>query len=155
LLYAGAPQPGGGAPNVAGKVILVSIAQQWMWGYDHGTLMLASPITTGMPQLPTPTGTYSVFWKVEDTEFISPWPPGSPYYYSPEHVNYALEFKAGSFFLHDAPWRLCFGPGTNVPHTCPGATVQETGSHGCVNMPTPTGAWVYAWTPDGTTVIIR
>jgi lipoprotein-anchoring transpeptidase ErfK/SrfK len=154
LIYAGSPQPAGGTPSGAGKVILVSIAQQWAWGYQDGNLMLASPVTTGMPALPTPTGTFSVFWKVENTTFISPWPQGSPYYYSPEHVNYALEFRGGGFYLHDAPWRHCFGPGTNVPHTCPDGT-QETGSHACVNMPTPAGAWLYAWAPYGTTVIIR
>lgn len=155
LIYAGTPQPLGGAPTNAGKVILVSIAQQWVWGYEDGKLMIAAPVTTGMPDLPTPTGTFSVYWKVEDTTFISPWPQGSPYYYSPEHVNYALLFRDGGFYLHDAPWRHCFGPGTNVPHTCAGATEQETGSHGCVNLPTPVGAWLYAWTPYGTTVIIR
>jgi lipoprotein-anchoring transpeptidase ErfK/SrfK len=155
LIYADSPQPAGGAPGGAGKVVLVSIAQQWMWGYQGGKLVLASPVTTGMPQLPTPRGTFSVFVKAENTMFYSPWPQGSPYYYTPEHVNYALEFRSGGFFLHDAPWRKCFGPGTNVPHTCPGATVPETGSHGCVNMPTPTGAWLYAWAPYGTTVIIR
>jgi lipoprotein-anchoring transpeptidase ErfK/SrfK len=154
LIYAGTPQPLGGAPNLAGKVVLVSIAQQWEWGYQDGKLMLGTPVTTGMPQLPTPTGVFNVYWKVEDTTFISPWPQGSPFYYSPEHVNYALLFRDGGFYLHDAPWRHCFGPGTNVPHTC-GDGAQETGSHGCVNMPTPAGAWLYAWAPYGTTVIIR
>ena len=147
------PAPSGGIPHISGTVILVSVTQEWLWAYQNGVLAFATPVTTGMPQLPTPTGIFSVMDKVSDVMFYSPWPPGSPYYYSPEHVNYALLFKSGGFFIHDAPWRHCFGPGTNVPHTCPDGT-QATGSHGCVNTPTSSGAWIYAWAPIGTTVDI-
>ncbi len=147
------PAPLGGVPNIGGKLILVSLTQQRMWAYQNRTLMDTSPVTTGMPQLPTPRGLFDVMWKVTDTMFYSPWPPGSPYYYTPVHVNYALLFRSGGFFLHDAPWRHYFGPGTNVPHTNPDGT-QETGSHGCVEMPTAAAAWLYFWAPNGTTVDI-
>ncbi len=154
-LFSGtAPAPIGGAPNVGGSVILVSTAQQWLWVYQDQRLVYATAVTTGMPALPTPRGTFHVLWRVANTTFYSPWPPGSPYYYSPEHVNYGLYFADYGFFIHDAPWRHCFGPGTNVPHTCPDGT-QETGSHGCVNVPTPAGAWLYSNVPNGATVVIR
>lgn len=147
------PAPLGGVPNIGGKLILVSLSQQRMWAYQDRTLKDTSPVTTGMPQLPTPRGWFNVMWKVTDTMFYSPWPVGSPYYYSPVHVNYALLFRSGGFFLHDAPWRHYFGPGTNVPHTNPDGT-QETGSHGCVEMPTVAAAWLYFWAPNGTTIDI-
>jgi hypothetical protein len=147
------PAPLGGVPNVSGKLILISLAQQQMWAYQDRTLMETSPVTTGMPQLPTPRGWFDVMWKVTDTMFYSPWPVGSPYYYAPVHVNYALLFRSGGFFLHDAPWRHAFGPGTNVPHTNPDGT-QETGSLGCVEMPTMAAAWLYYWAPNGTTIDI-
>ena len=149
-----APAPFGGVPQMAGKVILVSLAQQWLWAYQDQQLVYATVVTTGRPELPTPTGTFQVIWKVTDTEFISPWPVGSIYYYSPVHVNYAMLFLDGGFFLHDATWRHYFGPGTNVPHTNPDGT-QETGSHGCVEMPLGAAAWLYGWSPYYTTILIR
>lgn len=149
-----APTPYGGVPQMGGKVILVSLAQQWLWAYQDGQLTYATVVTTGRPELPTPTGTFQIIWKVTDTEFISPWPAGSEFYYTPVHVNYAMLFLDGGFFLHDATWRHYFGPGTNVPHTNPDGT-QETGSHGCVEMPLGAAAWLYNWSPYNTTVIIR
>ena len=40
---------------------------------------------------------------VQETNFVftSPWPPGSPFYYYPTHINYALNFHDGGFYLHD------------------------------------------------------
>jgi lipoprotein-anchoring transpeptidase ErfK/SrfK len=110
-------------------------------------------VTTVMPGLVTPPGTYAVQLKAYDTWFTSPWPYGSPYYYAPLVVRYALLFRAGGFYIHDAPWRQTFGPGSNVPHLAPDGT-PETGSHGCVNVPEDTGAWLFAWASVGTTVII-
>ncbi len=148
-----APPPPGGAPAIAGQVILVSLSRQWLWTFQNGWLVSASPVTTGQPALPTPTGIFHISKKVDDTTFYSPWPPGSPYYYTPVHVNYALLFRTGGYFIHDAPWREVFGPGTNVPHTDPDGT-WETGSHGCVEVPTSFGAWLYGWAGYGTTVDI-
>ena len=149
-----APAPYGGVPQVAGKVILVNLAQQWLWAYQDQQLVYATVVTTGRPELPTPTGAFRIIWKVTDTEFISPWPAGSPFYYTPVHVNYAMLFLDGGFYLHDATWRHYFGPGTNVPHTNPDGT-QETGSHGCVEMPLGAAAWLYNWSPYSTLVLIR
>lgn len=148
-----APDPAGGAPNQRGQVILVSLTQQWLWAYQDGHLVFANPITSGRPELATPAGVYQVQTKVADTTFYSPWGPWSPYYYAPEHVNYALLFRTGGYFLHDAPWRGAFGPGSNVPHTDPGG-MRETGSHGCVNLTTAAAAWLYHWANVGATVLI-
>jgi hypothetical protein len=148
------PTPRGGVPHVGGKVILVSVSQQWLWAYADGKMVFANPVTTGQEWLPTPKGTYSISQKVQDTTFYSPWGPGSPFYYSPEHVNYALYFRDKGYFIHDAPWRHAFGPGTNVPHTSPDGT-REDGSHGCVNMTTAAAKWLFGWAGIGTTVIVR
>ena len=147
------PDPAGGVPDQGGQVILVSLTQQWLWTYQDGRLVFANPITSGQPELATPPGVYHVQAKVADTTFYSPWGPWSPYYYAPEHVNYALLFRAGGYFLHDAPWRQAFGPGTNAPHTDPGGA-RETGSHGCVNLTTTAAAWLYRWASIGATVVI-
>lgn len=147
------PQPTAGIPQYGGQVILVSLSQQWLWAYQNQHLALASPVTTGMPQLPTPQGNYFVQSKATNVTFYSLWPPGSPFYYSPEHINYAMFFRDIGYYIHDAPWRHAFGPGTQYPHTDPDGT-WETGSHGCVNMPTPAAAALYAWVGVGARIII-
>lgn len=147
------PPAPGGAPDVAGQVILISLSQQWLWAYQDRNLAFANPVTTGKEWLWTPQGTYHIQYKVQDTWFYSPWGPDSPYYYAPEHVNYALYFRDKGYYIHDAPWRHAFGPGTNVPHTSPDGT-QEDGSHGCVNVATTAGKWLFDWTQVGATVII-
>ncbi len=147
------PAPRSGVPHARGKVILVSLRQQWLWAYANGKLVFANPVTTGQGWLPTPQGTYTISQKVKDTEFYSPWPPGSRFYYSPEHVNYALYFRNKGYYIHDAPWRHAFGPGTNVAHTSPDGT-REDGSHGCVNMTTAAAKWLFNWANIGTTVIV-
>lgn len=142
------------APLSTGKVILVSLHGQWLYAYADGALALDNAVETGRPELPTPTGTFSVLEKRRDVTFTSPWPPGSPYYYGPTHINYALLFKEGGYFLHDAWWHVKFGPGSNVPHQLPDGN-WETGSHGCVGMPIPDAKRLYEWAPIGTPVIIR
>lgn len=147
------PQPPGGIPNISGQVVLVSITQQWLWAYQNRQLVYNTPVTTGRPELPTPDGIYPMQYKIANVTFISPWPIGSPYYYSPEHVDYALYFLYDGYYVHDAPWRTDFGPGTELPHTGPGG-VQETGSHGCVEVPVSAGAWLYQWARNGLTIDI-
>jgi len=147
---------GGGAPSptAAGKEILVSISHQWMWAYDNGRVVYNSPVMTGRPALPTPTGTYHVFLKLHPTTFYSPWPYGSPYWYPPTFINYALEWHAGGFFLHDASWHSVFGPGTNLWHYDPKFGWQW-GTHGCIAMSLSAAAWLYYWAPIGTLVQVN
>lgn len=147
------PAPSYGVPQVGGQVVLVSLSQQWLWAYQDQRMVMASAVTTGMPQLPTPTGVYHITMKESNVWFYSPWAYGSPYYYTPEHVDFAMLFRSGGFYLHSAAWRHAFGPGTNVPHTNPDGT-WETGSHGCVNMPVSAASALYGWIGIGATVII-
>lgn len=147
------PLPYGSVPNIGGQLILVSLSQQWLFAYQDQRLIFRSAVTTGMPELPTLTGTFHIRWHEQNVTFYSPWPVGSPYYYSPEHINYAMYYQDYGYYIHDAPWRQTFGPGTNYPHVEPnGQTV--TGSHGCVNMPTGAMSWLYSWARNGATVVI-
>ncbi len=146
------PKPATGVPKVSGQVILVSTTQQWLWAYQDGRLVIASPVTTGRPELPTPKGHFTVLNKQTNITFYSPWPVGSPFYYYPTHINYAMEFKSGGFYIHDAWWRHEFGPGSQYVHNA--GDGSETGTHGCVNLPEDTTIALFNWAHVGTPVII-
>ena len=137
-----------------GKIIVVSISQQELDAYDNGQLFLSTPVATGQVQLPTPTGTYHIFATYSPYTLISPWPPGSPFYYSPLTVNYAMEWRTDGYFLHDAPWRGYFGKGANHLHWDP-LMGEDPGTHGCINVPTPAMAQIFSWATIGTTIQIN
>ena len=142
------------ASSGQGKLIIVSISQQELDAYDNGQLFVSTPVATGQPALPTPTGTYHFFAKYSPYTFISLWPVGSPYYYAPVTANYAMEWAQGGYFLHDAPWRGYFGKGANNWHWDP-KMGKDPGSHGCIDVPTPAMAQIFSWATIGTTIQIN
>ena len=131
----------------SGKVITINLALQEGVFYQDGCVVKATPVTTGRPQLRTPTGNFSVFYKQSPFEFISPWPPSSPFYYYPSWTSWVMEFAAGGYFIHDAPWEPASEYG-------PGGEDSAGASHGCIHIPTDTMQWLYSWTPEGTPVIV-
>lgn len=143
-------------PAPVEKVIKISLTTQHAYAYENGTLVHDDLITSGRPELTTPTGTFKIFFKERNATFYpNPAWKGTPLDFSPEHINYALEFYDTGVFIHDATWRAAgdFGPGTENPHTAPDGT-QATGSHGCINTTLADAAWYYNWAPIGTTVIV-
>lgn len=142
------------ASGAPAKAIVVSRFSQTIHVYQNGQFIAGSYAITGRPELPTPIGVYQIFLKIAPAVLYSPWPPGSPFYYPPAPVNYTMEFRAGGFLIHDAPWHHVWGPGMNGWHYDPGAQEWQWGTHGCVTAPTPFIQWLYNWSPDGTTVII-
>jgi hypothetical protein len=147
------PTPVPPAAPASGKVIVVDLADQWLWAYQNDHLKASTPVTTGQPALATPTGTFSVRYTVTNTWFTSAWLPGSPWYYPPALVYYGLYFRDYGFFIHDATWRHQFGTGTNMPHTDANGE-HETGSHGCIEVPLSAMAWLYHWAAVGTRIVI-
>jgi lipoprotein-anchoring transpeptidase ErfK/SrfK len=130
--------------------ILVSLSQQKLWAYDGNHLILSSLVTTGNKELPTPTGVFHVLGKFHPFTFHSPWPKSSPFYYAPSKTEYAMLFKEGGYFIHDAPWRSVFGPGSNAAVGTPGQNF--TGTHGCVNVPANIAQRLFGWVRIGTIV---
>jgi lipoprotein-anchoring transpeptidase ErfK/SrfK len=138
--------------QIPDKLIVVSTESQTLRAYDHGALAHENYVTTGRPELPTPHGVFQVLARYSPFTFISPWPVGSPYYYPPSPVHFAMLFREGGYFLHDAPWRSVYGPGTNLPHSSdPG---EPLGTHGCINLPYSDMVWIWDWAPIGTTVLV-
>ncbi len=147
-----------GAPGWAGlsvtyKRIVVSLARQELWAYDGPRLFAAGLVTTGNTNLPTPVGTFHVLFAKHPFTFHSPWPKTSPYWYPDSLTNFALYFKDSGYFIHDAPWRTAYGPGTNTGPGIPGEG-PTSGTHGCVNVPYATMAQLYGWAVPGTAVQI-
>ncbi len=138
---------------ITNKRIVVSLSQQKLWAYEGDKVFLESLVTTGNQALPTPTGTFQILTKQPDFVFHSPWPKGDKFWYPDSPTHFAMMFDDGGYFIHDAPWRHKFGPGSNLVAGQPGEDI--TGTHGCVNMPLDAQTKLFAWTDPGTPVIIQ
>lgn len=138
--------------SITDKVIKVSLASESMAAYDGGQLFVSTVVTTGGQELPTRPGQFEVLEKSSPFVFHAQYPRGSPYWFPDVTSHYAMLYdQPDADFIHDAPWRTIYGPGTNGPGT-PGQ--PRTGSHGCVETPESVMARLYAWTPLGTPVIV-
>ena len=132
--------------------VVISLRQQRLVAYEGTRAVTSTLVTTGNRRLPTPVGIYHVLATYHPFHMVSPWPPSSPYYYAPVHLQYALLFDERGLFIHDAPWRRRFGPGSNAEEGRPGQDL--TGTHGCVNVPATMAAWLAGWAPVGTAVVV-
>ncbi len=154
VVHASSGSSGGtpSAPSGQGKVIVVNRANnvQRLYAYQNGKLVFTAPVTTGSLYLQTFLGTWHIYRKLQNVWFHSPWPKGSPYYYAPVFVHYAMDYD-GALFLHDATWRGIFGPGTDRRHYDPKLGWTD-GSHGCIEMSLSSAQWLYNWAGIGTTV---
>ena len=129
----------------AGKLIVISLSRQVLTAYQDGAVVLTTFVATGRPALPTPPGVYHIFARYSPYKMISPWPYGSPYWYPDSWTNWAMEFAGGGYFIHDAPWRSWYGPGSNI----------YNGTHGCVNVPYSPMSFLWKWAPMGTAVVVQ
>lgn len=132
------------------KHIVVSLSQQRLTAYDGDKKVMTTQVTTGNPALPTPVGVFPILSKESPFTFKSSRPSDDKYYYPPSKVSYALLFDNRGYYIHDAPWRHVFGPGTNAKVGKPGQ--NYTGSHGCVNVPLAAEKKLYEWATIGTVV---
>ncbi|HLY29624.1 MAG TPA: L,D-transpeptidase [Ktedonobacterales bacterium] len=137
--------------DMQGKVVVVSFAEQVARFYQDGKLVYWSYVTTGAVDLPSPAGSWYAIYKATHITFTSPDPKGSPNWYAPTPINFAIEYHSGGFFLHDAWWRSEFGPLTNLPHYDPAAF--NGGSHGCVNFPLANIRYAYYLVDQGEPII--
>ena len=137
-----------------GTVLMISQVEQVLRFYNNGKLVRAFYVTTGRNEKPALPGVWTVQNRQAPTEFKSSDPPGSPYWYPPTPINYAILYHWGGFFVHDAWWRIKFGPGTQFPHYdgYGDPAFANNGSHGCVNMQENDAAWVYANTDWNTQI---
>lgn len=125
-----------------GKYIEINLSQQHLWAYENGQVVYSSAVTSGAAGagLGTVTGTFAIYYKTTNT-YLN----GRPYGYNYNvFVKYWMPFYLG-YGLHDANWRSSFG----------GPDYYYGGSHGCVNLPDATAAFIYNWSEIGTTVWVH
>ena len=140
----------------SGTAIVISLVEQSLRLYQDGKLVKSFLVTTGQFDKPTPPGLWHIFSRQSPTFFKSSEPKGSAFWYPDTNITYAMEWRTDGYFIHDSWWRVNYGPGTNFPHNDSGGdeSFAGSGSHGCINMPTPEAGWVYNNTTYGTPVII-
>ncbi|MBC8162513.1 MAG: L,D-transpeptidase [Roseiflexaceae bacterium] len=130
-----APAPARSIGPTKGKLIMVNLSDQWLYAYEDGSQVFSAPITTGRKGMETPTGTFAIYSKLklqtmDGVDNGVPWEvPNVP------NVMYIH----GGVALHGTYWHNKFGSGALL-------------SHGCVNLPLKSAAWLYGWAPVGTTV---
>ena len=142
--------------QLSGQIIVVSMLEQVMRVYENGKLVRSFSVTTGRVELPSLPGHWTVLARQLPTEFTSSDPPGLPYWYPPTPINYAINYHSDGYFIHDAWWRVNFGPGTQFPHYDVGGdeSFAGNGSHGCINMQENDAAWLYSNTNYTTQIIV-
>lgn len=128
-----------GVDDLNGTYVEVSIAQQHLWFYKNGQLVVESDVVTGNTSAGhgTITGAFPIAFKV------SPYTMSSAENGYVVNVQYWMPFYDGEG-LHDASWRSSFG----------GTIYQTDGSHGCVNLPTNVAATIYNNCEPGMAVIL-
>lgn len=120
-----------------GKLIEVDLSRQWLVAYEDGKAVFDAPVSTGKDGFNTPTGTYSIYAKLELQTMRGNLNGESWVVPNVPHVMY---FNGG-VALHGTYWHNLFGTGIRL-------------SHGCVNLPLDAAEWLYEWAPMGTTVVV-
>jgi len=138
-----------------GTVLMISQPESALRLYKDGKLIRSFIVTVGRVELPIVPGVWPVLNRLSPTTFTSPYPKGSPYYYDPTPIHYAINYHWGGYFVHDSWWRADYGTGTQFPHEdATGNVSASNGSHGCINMQLDQAAWVYANTDYNTQIVI-
>lgn len=127
------------------KYIEINLSTQRLWAYQDHNVVYESPLTSGATGagFPTITGQFAIQAKERD-RYLNGRNLGPGYNYN-VFVHYWMPFS-GNYGLHDASWRHgSFG----------GSDYYYGGSHGCVNLPDATAAWLFGWSEVGTPVWVH
>ncbi len=118
-----------------GKSVVVNLSHQWLYAYEGGVLVFDAPISTGRDGFNTPPGSFAIYAKVRE-QTMSGTIGGESY--SVPNVPHAM-YIYGDVAMHGTYWHNMFGTGVRM-------------SHGCINLPLNSAAWLYGWAPPGTPV---
>lgn len=117
--------------------IEVDLSDQLLRAWDSDQIYLETPISSGLPGTPTPTGEFRVWVKLRASKMEG---GQGRYYYNLPNVPFVMYFEndqipgSRGYGIHGAYWHNDFG----TPR-----------SHGCVNVPTSVAEKLYYWaTPE-------
>lgn len=125
------------AAGASGKLIEVDLTKQWLFAYENGVQVFDAPVSTGKDGFNTPTGTYEIYTKLKLQTMRGTL--GGETWVVPNVPN--VMYFNGGVALHGTYWHNYFGTGVRM-------------SHGCVNLPLDSAAWLYDWAPIGTQVVV-
>lgn len=118
------------------KLITVDIGSQMLYAWENGEIINSTPVSTGLTQTPTVTGTFQTYAKLP-VQRMRGYSLVNGYYDHPG-VTDVMYFYQG-YAIHGAYWHNNFGARM---------------SNGCVNVPLDFADWLYNWAPVGTQVVI-
>jgi lipoprotein-anchoring transpeptidase ErfK/SrfK len=156
------PAPSVCVGNIIPQEIIVSISKQHLWACTGSAQSYDSPVITGMEDLAadlTPVGTYKIYAKETDVYLKGSDSTGS----WNDFVNYWMPFldnQYGAYGFHDLT-QAANGANGRAPSDFGNVNIYAPytaplhGSHGCVEVPLATSAWLYNWAQIGTTVSIQ
>lgn len=144
------PEQPAGVPDMprvstpTGYVALAVDQDHTIYWWKDGRFIKSMPISMGSDRHPTPNGTYRTMEKYREMVMDSSTygvPVDSPDGYRTD-VEYATRMSTSGIFIHAAPWSLAQQGNTNV-------------SHGCINVSTENGRWIYENIETGTPIVVR
>lgn len=127
------------AIELDGRFVIVDVSDQKLNLYNGTDVIFTTDVVTGKDKSPTDLGIEEVLYKQKDRTLI-----GANNSYR-THVNYWMQINNNSEGLHDAVWRGKFG----------GEIYHNSGSHGCVNLPYDSAAYLYNELEVGDKVIVK
>ena len=124
------------ANDIGNTYVEINMANQHLWFYKNGSLIVEGNVVTGNVSsgTSTPAGTYFIEY-VEKNATLK----GEGYSVP---VSYWMPFNNG-IGIHDATWRHEFG----------GSIYMTSGSHGCINAPYSLANTIFNNIDAGTPVV--
>ncbi len=123
---------GGSSGGGAGKWIDIDLSSQTLTAMEGNVAVRSMLVSTGIARYPTPPGRFRIYAKYPSVTM------SGPGYYLPG-VPHTMYFYRG-YAIHGTYWHNNFG---------------RPMSHGCINLTRADAAWMYAWAPIGTLVVIH
>ena len=127
--------PSGENGGLGTTYLEINITKQHLWFVKDGAVALESDFVSGKESDPTrltPSGTYYIYNKERNRVLRGTKQPNGKYEYE-SPVSYWMPFNKG-IGLHDASWRSTFGRDIYI----------NSGSHGCINLPTGFAGSLYS-----------
>jgi lipoprotein-anchoring transpeptidase ErfK/SrfK len=138
-----------------GSVVVVSLLEQSMRVYQNGQLTKAFQVTTGRYEAPSLPGSWQITQRLHNTTLKSAYPKGSPNWFPPTPIQYALIYHPGGYMFLGSWWRESYGMGTNFSHhDSSGNPTANNGSQGSVELANAYVAWLYNNLQVNTPVVI-